>query len=326
MEFVQFHPTGMVWPPSVKGILVTEGVRGDGGVLGNRRGSRRWYTDKKGARRPPDLLPRDEVARAINAEVKAGRGSPHGGVFLDIASRRNPEYIKRRLPSMYHQFKELADVDITKEPMEVGPTAHYVMGGIRLCMTRLSLFDPAETVNPLRTFPIVRDLVTDVWFNYEMAARVPAFGPEGAGGRRHVPHAAGRHRPRAGVPQVHRVLPVPDDGLPRGSRPRGETTATTRSSGSGARSVGVRRRSRPRTRTSRPGRRSTPRHRPRREAPPTGAPSPEPADRRTGPRTPEPPPEVGSFNGAIAPIKLPTRPWAGGWLIEAGWASQCASG
>ncbi|MGZ6839658.1 MAG: fumarate reductase/succinate dehydrogenase flavoprotein subunit, partial [Frankiaceae bacterium] len=154
MEFVQFHPTGMVWPPSVKGILVTEGVRGDGGVLRNSEGRRfmfdyvpeifaaetaeteeeadRWYTDKKGARRPPDLLPRDEVARAINAEVKAGRGSPHGGVFLDIASRRDPEYIKRRLPSMYHQFKELADVDITKEPMEVGPTAHYVMGGIRV--------------------------------------------------------------------------------------------------------------------------------------------------------------------------------------------------
>ena len=154
MEFVQFHPTGMVWPPSVKGILVTEGVRGDGGVLRNSEGRRfmfdyvpeifaaetadteeeadRWYTDKKGARRPPDLLPRDEVARAINAEVKAGRGSPHGGVFLDIASRRDPSYIQRRLPSMYHQFKELADVDITKEPMEVGPTAHYVMGGIRV--------------------------------------------------------------------------------------------------------------------------------------------------------------------------------------------------
>jgi succinate dehydrogenase / fumarate reductase flavoprotein subunit len=152
MEFVQFHPTGMVWPPSVSGILVTESVRGDGGVLRNSEGRRfmfdyipeffkaetadsedeadRWYTDKKNNRRPPELLPRDEVARAINAEVKAGRGSPHGGVFLDIASRRSPEYITRRLPSMYHQFKELADVDITAEPMEVGPTCHYVMGGV----------------------------------------------------------------------------------------------------------------------------------------------------------------------------------------------------
>jgi succinate dehydrogenase / fumarate reductase flavoprotein subunit len=154
MEFVQFHPTGMVWPPSVKGILVTEGVRGDGGVLKNSDGKRfmfeyvpdvfkgqyadsedeadRWYTDQESNRRTPDLLPRDEVARAINSEVKAERGSPHGGVFLDIASRLNPEEIKKRLPSMYHQFKELADVDITAEPMEVGPTCHYVMGGIEV--------------------------------------------------------------------------------------------------------------------------------------------------------------------------------------------------
>jgi succinate dehydrogenase / fumarate reductase, flavoprotein subunit len=154
MEFVQFHPTGMVWPPSVRGILVTESVRGDGGVLKNSEGRRfmfdyipdffaketadseaeadRWYTDKKNNRRPPELLPRDEVARAINAEVKAGRGSPHGGVFLDIASRRTPEFIKKRLPSMYHQFKELAEVDITHEPMEVGPTCHYVMGGVEV--------------------------------------------------------------------------------------------------------------------------------------------------------------------------------------------------
>jgi succinate dehydrogenase / fumarate reductase flavoprotein subunit len=152
MEFIQFHPTGMVWPPSVRGILVTEGVRGDGGTLKNSEGKRfmfnyipeffkaetaeteaeadSWYDDKKN-RRTPDLLPRDEVARAINSEVKAGRGSPHGGVFLDIASRRSADYIKRRLPSMYHQFKELADVDITKEPMEVGPTCHYLMGGVR---------------------------------------------------------------------------------------------------------------------------------------------------------------------------------------------------
>ncbi|GAA5023970.1 fumarate reductase/succinate dehydrogenase flavoprotein subunit [Actinopolymorpha pittospori] len=154
MEFVQFHPTGMVWPPSVRGILVTESVRGDGGVLKNSEGRRfmfdyipeffkaetadtieeadRWYTDKKNNRRPPELLPRDEVARAINAEVKAGRGTPHGGIYLDIASRRDPEYIRRRLPSMYHQFKELADVDITKEPMEIGPTCHYVMGGVEV--------------------------------------------------------------------------------------------------------------------------------------------------------------------------------------------------
>jgi succinate dehydrogenase / fumarate reductase, flavoprotein subunit len=154
MEFLQFHPTGMVWPPSVKGILVTESVRGDGGVLKNSDGKRfmfdyipdvfreqyatteeegdRWYTDADNNRRPPELLPRDEVARAINSEVKAGRGSPHGGVFLDIASRRSPEEILKRLPSMYHQFKELADVDITKEPMEVGPTCHYVMGGVEV--------------------------------------------------------------------------------------------------------------------------------------------------------------------------------------------------
>jgi succinate dehydrogenase flavoprotein subunit len=154
MEFVQFHPTHMVWPLSVRGLLVTESVRGDGGVLRNSEGKRfmfnyvpdvfraqyaeteeeadRWYTDPDHNRRPPELLPRDEVARANNAEVKAGRGSPHGGVFLDIASRRPAEEILRRLPSMYHQFKELADVDITKEPMEVGPAQHYVMGGVEV--------------------------------------------------------------------------------------------------------------------------------------------------------------------------------------------------
>ena len=154
MEFIQFHPTGMVWPPSVKGILVTESVRGDGGILTNSEGTRfmfdyvpevfrgqyaeteeegdRWYTDPDNNKRPPELLPRDEVARAINAEVKAGRGSPHGGVFLDIASRRSAAEIMKRLPSMHHQFKELADVDITTEPMEVGPTCHYVMGGVEV--------------------------------------------------------------------------------------------------------------------------------------------------------------------------------------------------
>jgi len=154
MEFLQFHPTGMVWPPSVKGILVTESVRGDGGVLKNSDGKRfmfdyvpdvfrtqyaeteaeadRWYTDQANNRRPPELLPRDEVARAINAEVKAGRGTRAGGVYLDIASRRTPEFILKALPSMYHQFKELADVDITRAPMEVGPTCHYVMGGVEV--------------------------------------------------------------------------------------------------------------------------------------------------------------------------------------------------
>ena len=154
MEMTQFHPTAMVWPLSVRGILVTEGVRGDGGTLKNSKGERfmfkyipeffrgdtadtereadAWYEDKKNNRRTPDLLPRDEVARAINTEVKAGRGTAHGGLFLDIASRRPADYIRRRLPSMYHQFKELADVDITKEAMEVGPTLHYIMGGIRV--------------------------------------------------------------------------------------------------------------------------------------------------------------------------------------------------
>jgi succinate dehydrogenase / fumarate reductase, flavoprotein subunit len=154
MEFVQFHPTGMVWPPSVKGILVTESVRGDGGVLRNSEGKRfmfdyvpavfrdqyaksedegdRWYTDPDNNKRPPELLPRDEVARAINSEVKAGRGSPHGGVFLDVSTRLSAEEIIRKLPSMHHQFKELADVDITAEPMEVGPTCHYVMGGVEV--------------------------------------------------------------------------------------------------------------------------------------------------------------------------------------------------
>ncbi|HVB01261.1 MAG TPA: fumarate reductase/succinate dehydrogenase flavoprotein subunit [Acidimicrobiales bacterium] len=154
MECIQFHPTGMIWPPSARGLLVTEGVRGDGGILKNRDNERfmfnyiseyfkaetsdtieeadQWYGNKRDFRRPPELLPRDEVARAINSEVKAGRGSPHGGVFLDIASRRSAEDIKRRLPSMYHQFKELADVDITKDAMEIGPTCHYIMGGIRV--------------------------------------------------------------------------------------------------------------------------------------------------------------------------------------------------
>jgi succinate dehydrogenase / fumarate reductase flavoprotein subunit len=159
MEFVQFHPTGMVWPPSVRGILVTEGVRGEGGILVNRDGKRFMFDDipenyrnqtadneeegwrytqgDKNARRPPELLTRDHVARAIIKEVREGRGSPHGGVFLDISWIRAKlpnaeEHIKKKLPSMYHQFKQLADIDITKEPMEVGPTTHYVMGGVRV--------------------------------------------------------------------------------------------------------------------------------------------------------------------------------------------------
>jgi succinate dehydrogenase / fumarate reductase, flavoprotein subunit len=154
MEFLQFHPTGMVWPPSVRGILVTESVRGEGGILTNNKGERfmfkyipdvfkdkyadneeeadRWYVDQDNNRRPPELLPRDEVARAINTEVKSGRGTEHGGVFLDVSKRISAEIIKKRLPSMWHQFYELAGVDITKEAMEVGPTCHYVMGGVEV--------------------------------------------------------------------------------------------------------------------------------------------------------------------------------------------------
>src|SRR2546426_5559065 len=159
MEFLQFHPTGMIWPPSVRGILVTEGVRGEGGVLRNKLGRRFMFDDipdaykhqtadneeegwrytqgDKNARRPPDLLTRDHVARCIVREIKEGRGSPHGGVYLDISwiKERLPhaaEHIKKKLPSMYHQVKQLADIDITKEPMEVGPTTHYVMGGVRV--------------------------------------------------------------------------------------------------------------------------------------------------------------------------------------------------
>jgi succinate dehydrogenase / fumarate reductase, flavoprotein subunit len=159
MEFVQFHPTGMIWPPSVRGILVTEGVRGEGGVLRNKEGRRfmfddipdnykpqtadneeegwRYVTGDKNARRPPELLTRDHVARCINREVKEGRGSPHGGVFLDISWIKSKlpngaEHIKRKLPSMYHQFMQLADLDITQVPMEIGPTTHYIMGGVRV--------------------------------------------------------------------------------------------------------------------------------------------------------------------------------------------------
>jgi succinate dehydrogenase / fumarate reductase flavoprotein subunit len=171
MEFNQFHPTGMVWPPSVRGTLVTEGVRGEGGILKNSEGVRfmfdniperfaaetadsveeaaRWLEGDRDARRPPELLTRDVVARAIRKEVKEGRGSPHGGAFLDIATQQPADFIKRKLPSMYHQFKELAEVDITAEPMEVGPTLHYYMGGIRVdAITQMTnvpgLFDDGE--------------------------------------------------------------------------------------------------------------------------------------------------------------------------------------
>src|SRR6266702_3975315 len=176
MEFVQFHPTGMVWPPSVSGILVTEGVRGDGGILTNKEGRRFMFDDipasykaqtadneeegwrycqgDKNASRPPELLTRDHVSRCIVREIKEGRGSPHGGVFLDISwiKQKLPnsaEYIKRKLPSMYHQFKQLADIDITEQAMEVGPTTHYIMGGVRVDpdtqMTRLpGLFAAGE--------------------------------------------------------------------------------------------------------------------------------------------------------------------------------------
>ena len=153
MEHIQFHPTGMIWPPGMRGILVTEGVRGEGGFLKNSEGKRfmfnpdymperykgqfaeteeeglRWLEDKQNNRRPPELLPRDEVARAIYKEVEAGRGSEHGGVYLDV-THRGAEYIKRKLPSMYEQFHALGDIDITKQPMEVYPTIHYTMGGM----------------------------------------------------------------------------------------------------------------------------------------------------------------------------------------------------
>src|SRR5439155_1560563 len=310
MEFVQFHPTGMVWPLSVRGILVTEGVRGEGGVLKNTKGERfmfryipemfkkdfadseaeanRWVEEviagrKAEARRPPELLTRDVVARAIAQEVREGRGSPHGGAFLDIASRRRPEDIRKKLPSMYQQFHELADVDITRDAMEVGPTTHYVMGtyvGIArkeddlrtalaeleqlraraarvvvegnrqynpgwntaidlknlltvseavtraalerresrgahmrveypdsdqrfgtvdvivrrqgermtevhgrprlMCMTRMDQFPPDQpiTIAPMKAFPVIKDLVTDVSWNYEVNKRIPPFQPK----------------------------------------------------------------------------------------------------------------------------------------------------
>jgi succinate dehydrogenase / fumarate reductase flavoprotein subunit len=237
MEFVQFHPTGMVWPPSVRGLLVTEGVRGEGGVLKNSEGRRFMFDDipdnykpqtasdaeegwrytqgDKNARRPPELLTRDHVARCINREVKSGRGSPHGGVYLDIAwiKEKLPnaeEHIKRKLPSMYHQFKELADLDITKEPMEIGPTMHYMMGGIRV-----------DGDSQMTTIPgLVRGRGMCVRHQWgKPAGRKFAVGPDrlwqarwgvrGAVRARHRPAPAGRERRRAG-----------DKGIARGVRAR----------------------------------------------------------------------------------------------------------
>ncbi len=228
MEFLQFHPTGMVWPPSVKGILVTESVRGDGGVLRNSEGDRfmfdyipdvfkdqyatseeeadRWYTDADNNRRPPELLPRDEVARAINSEVKAGRGSPHGGVFLDIASRLSAEEIQKRLPSMYHQFKELADVDITAEPMEVGPDLP-LRDGRRGGRARFGDVEGAGSVRGRRGGRRHARL--------QPAGRQLAVGPAGV-------RAAGRRR---GVGLRRRARRRPAGGAPRPTSPRREKRA-----------------------------------------------------------------------------------------------------
>jgi len=221
MEYVQFHPTGMVWPPSVRGILVTEGVRGEGGVLRNSEGKRFMFDDipdlykpqtavdpeegwrytqgDKNARRPPELLTRDHVARCIVREIREGRGSPHGGVFLDIAwikekLPRSEEHIRRKLPSMYHQFKELAGIDITKVPMEVGPTTHYVMGGIRVdgdtqMSTVPGLFAAGECAaglhganrlggNSLSDLLVFGKLAGEHAARYAREHSVPAFGAE----------------------------------------------------------------------------------------------------------------------------------------------------
>ena len=215
MEFVQFHPTGMVWPPSVRGLLVTEGVRGDGGVLRNNEGkrfmfgyvpptyraetadteeeARRWLKDPKGARRPPELLTRDVVARSIRAEVRAGRGSPHGGVFLDVSTMLDAETIQKKLPGMYHQFMTLAELDITKTPMEVGPTCHYHMGGIRV---------DADTT---------RTNVPGLFAAGECAAGLHGANRLGGNsltdllvfGRRGGKYAAEYSRDKAGYPKVH---------------------------------------------------------------------------------------------------------------------------
>ena len=242
MEFVQFHPTHMVWPISVRGLLVTESVRGDGGVLRNSEGKRymfgyvpdvfraqyaeteeeadRWYTDPDHNRRPPELLPRDEVARANNAEVKAGRGSPHGGVFLDIASRRPAEEILRRLPSMYHQFKELADVDITKEPMEVGPAQHYVMGGVEV--------DPDTGASIVPGLFAAGEVSGGMHGSNRLGGNslsdLLVFGRRAGHGRGGVPGLAGR-RPAGGERRGPRGGPG-RGGSPRWSAPAGENPYT----------------------------------------------------------------------------------------------------
>ncbi len=245
MEFVQFHPTGMVWPPSVKGILVTESVRGDGGVLRNSEGKRfmfdyvpdvfreqyaeteeeadRWYTDPDNNRRPPELLPRDEVARAINSEVKAGRGSPHGGVFLDIATPAPPEEILKRLPSMHHQFKELADVDITAEPMEVGPTCHYVMGGVEVDPDTAAA---ADVPGLFAAGEVGRRHARLEPARRQLAVRPAGLRPAGRRRRRRVRRGAGRHvpggRPR---PQLDAAAASRARAVRRGRR-RGENPYT----------------------------------------------------------------------------------------------------
>ncbi len=274
MEFIQFHPTGMVWPPSVKGILVTESVRGDGGVLRNSEGKRfmfdhvpevfrtqyaeseeeadRWYDDPENNKRPPELLPRDEVARAINTEVKEGRGSPHGGVFLDVSTRLPAETIIKKLPSMHHQFKELADVDITAEPMEVGPTCHYVMGGVEVdadtaAATVPGLFAAGEVAGGMHGSNrlggnSLSDLLVFGRRAGTGAAELPADagraaagarGPhqEGDPARRRLLRPAGRRRQgREPVHGAHR--PAADDERPgRHHPPRGRDPAGARPAG-----------------------------------------------------------------------------------------------
>ena len=223
MEFVQFHPTGMVWPPSVKGILVTEGVRGEGGVLRNKDGKRFMFDDipenyrsqtadnpeegwrytqgDKSARRPPELLTRDHVARCINREVKEGRGSPHGGVFLDIAwiKEKLPnaaEHIKKKLPSMYHQFKQLADIDITKEPMEVGPTTHYMMGGVQVD----ARYADVDRAGPVRGGRMRRGLARSQSPGRQFALRSSRLRQARRRVRREVREGA-RRRPRQSRPK-----------------------------------------------------------------------------------------------------------------------------
>ena len=252
MEFVQFHPTGMVWPPSVRGTLITEGVRGEGGVLKNKDGERfmfrsipdmfkgdfaeteeeadRWVASvvagkRPDARRPPELLTRDVVARAIRREVIEGRGSPHGGVFLDVASQRTPEEIIRKLPGMYHQFKELADVDITKDPMEVGPTCHYMMGGVRVHPETQESTVPG----PVRRRRGLRRDARGQPPGGQLALRPPRLRQEGRRVRGAARPGTGRRCPRS---TRTRWTPSPASRWPRSTRPRARTpTPSTKTSG-----------------------------------------------------------------------------------------------